>query len=96
MPYSLDELAKDIKGILKDHGIQEGFKGGGKGACWSGQPRVALLPTHLLGRACDRRAPRPRTPAALWAFGAARDAAASACRSFSVASVEAMKRPSCA
>ena len=24
MPYSLDELAKDIKGILKDHGIQEG------------------------------------------------------------------------
>ena len=24
MPYSLDELAKDINGILKDHGIQEG------------------------------------------------------------------------
>ena len=24
MPYSLDELAKDIKGILKDDGIQEG------------------------------------------------------------------------
>ena len=24
MPYSLDELAKDIKGILIDHGIQEG------------------------------------------------------------------------
>ena len=24
MPYSLDELAKDIRGILKDHGIQEG------------------------------------------------------------------------
>ena len=24
MPYSLDELAKDIKGILKDHGIQVG------------------------------------------------------------------------
>ena len=24
MPYSLDELAKDIKGVLEDHGIQEG------------------------------------------------------------------------
>ena len=24
MPYSLDDLAKDIKGILKDDGIQEG------------------------------------------------------------------------
>ena len=24
MPYSLDELARDIKGILIDHGIQEG------------------------------------------------------------------------
>ena len=24
MPYSLDELAKDIKSILEDHGIQEG------------------------------------------------------------------------
>ena len=24
MPYSLDELAKDLKGVLEDHGIQEG------------------------------------------------------------------------